>query len=414
MVSLSHVVGNDKVRKELEIICDVAQHPNESAALNPKLPRGILLYGEEGTGKSFMAQALLHDLGRSSYIAHFDVDGNNLSAYLKEVFEKAVQAAPSCVLVEGIDQISDASDGGGMYAALENCFELAKGHDVLVVATAVQIDHIPESLLLPGYFDFKFQLFLATVKDAAQFIAPYLQSSRFDKAIDPVDIAKMFCFCPFSKMAGIFDQAALYAAHEQKAVIAVNYIIHAYLLYEYQSRYDPDFANDPTQHDEEYEQRVYHEAGHLVALELVSPGNVAFAYVYPKESGFVRHCDYTMPLDQDILFTLAGMAADDLQFGCVGTGNSCDFQTTMDLLKTFVIEDASLGFHYLSPFAENTSALQSFSQETAIMHELNSRYIAVKKMLAEHRSFLDAVAKELHQKHVLLNSDVRRIVASLS
>lgn len=357
-----------------------------------------------------MAQALLHDLGRNSYTAHFDVDGNNLSDSLKEVFEKAVQSAPSCVLVEGIDQISD---GGGMYAALENCFELAKDHDVLVVATAVRIDHIPESLL-PGHFDFKFQLFLPTVKDAAQFIAPYLQSSRCDKAIDPVDIAKMFGFCPFSRMAGIFEQAALYAAHEQKAVIAVNHIIHAYLLYEYQSRYDPDFANGPTQHDEEYEQRIYHEVGHLVALELVSPGNVAFAYAYPKESGFVRHCDYIMPLDQDTLFTLAGMAADDLQFGCVGTGNSYDFQTALDLLKTFVIEDGSLGFHYLSPFAENTSALQSFSQETAIMHELNSRYIAVKKMLAEHRDFLDAVAKELHQKHVLLNSDVQRIVASLS
>lgn len=416
MSFLDQIIGNDKVRNELEIICNMLHYPEHYASSKSNHPNGILLYGETGVGKTFAANALIKELGWTSYIVHQDRSIEMFLNHLKDTFLSAAETTPSIILIENIDKLLQASESSESLVVLEGCFDCLNDKDVLVIATAEAIDTIPDSILRSGRLGLKFELYIPTYEEIVKIVEGYLSAPQFDQNIDSSDVAQMLLFFSVAEIKEVFNQAAVYAGYERANKISMNHIIRAFLLCEYNCIYDG--SSIPDLHDEDldlvFEKKLYHESGHLVVLELMAPGGVGLAYTYPGDIGFVKRSCLFESFEQEIIFRLAGMAAEEIQFGSVSEGNDSDIECALSELKTAAVKKAVFGGNYLSPLEDKISPFQLSYQEIAIKHEYNSYLTATKQMLIENRKFLDAVVKELRQRHILLNSDVQRIVGQIS
>lgn len=416
MAFLDQFIGNDEVCNELKIICDMLKHPEQYNSFNSKHLNGILLYGETGVGKTFLAQTFMKELGWTPYYIRQDCSADLFLSHLKDTFLSAAQTAPSAILVENLDKLLMAYEKNECLIVLEGCFDILDDKDVLVIATAETIDDIPDSLLRSGRLGLKFELSVPTYEEICEIVEGYLSSPNFDPGINSTDVAKMLWFFSFAEIKEVFNRAAIYARHEEKSLVSMKHIVRAFLLCEYSCLYN-DFDDFEQQDEEiysEFEKKLYHEAGHLVSLEIMAPGGIGLAYTYPGDNGFVKRSCLFESFEQEIIFRLAGIAAEEIQFGSISEGSYCDIECALSELKTAAVKNAMFGGSYLSPLEDKISTFQLSYQEMAIKHEYNSYLTAAKQMLIENRKLLDAVVKELRQKHILLNSDVQRIVDQIS
>ena len=411
MYTFDQIIGYAQIKEELRQLCDMMHHLDVYDRLGANMPKGLLLHGEPGVGKSLMAQSLVQESGRKAYIIRRSKPDGDFINEIKRVFTEAAVNTPSIILLDDMDKYVVEEDSREEYVAVQACMDEVKSNDVYVVATANDLRDIPDSLLRAGRFDRKIFVGLPKSEESVEIIRHYLSSKNVESGLRTEDIAKMLSGKSCADLETLLNEAAIYAGFTRCETITMEHIVRSVLRNEYGVT-DFGLPIDPSR----IENTAYHEAGHAVVSELLLPGSVGLVSLRARggsdqDDGFMIRCvDCQLP-SQDVLISLAGHAATEIALGTVSAGTARDLRRAIYRLNESITKNAASGFGTVDIFDyyERPSDSMRARQEAMIQAELEKHAMQAKKMLAENMAFLKAVAAALLEKETLLHSDMQKL-----
>jgi cell division protease FtsH len=407
MSAFDKVIGYETVKEELKQVCDRLCNANVYDELGAKMPKGLLLYGNPGVGKSLMANCLIEECGRKSYIIRRNKPDGDFVNDIKKVFEEAAKNAPSVILLEDMDKFAAEANSREEYVAIQACIDEVHSLDVYIIATVNELRDLPRSLSRAGRFDRKIEVFPPKGEDAVKIVHHYMDSKSFIDNINIEDISKMLSGQSCAELETVLNEAALSAGYRREKYISMEDVINAVL----KNVYGVGESNDKL-NGAEIAQMALHEAGHAVVLEALMPGSVGLVSIRTKErgsdvNGFVVSCKDCNQFDDLIPVRLAGKAAVELEYGIAGRGVSDDLSKAVYEINEYITEEGRCGMGAidLDKYSRNPVILRT--AQDAIGHAELERYmIKTKGILFQNWGFVKAVAKALIEKETLLSSDV--------
>ena len=427
MKAMDKIIGYSNIKRELMRISDRLKNREAYDRLGVSSPRGLLLYGAPGVGKSLMASAIIEESGRKTYVCRKDKPNGDFVKFIKETFDKASANAPSIVFLDDMDKFANGDErhpDAEEYVTVQSCIDEIKNRnkEVFVLATVNNIHNLPHSLYRPGRFDRTIEIEAPHGKEAEAIIAHYLGNKKFVEGVDAKTIARIMDGHSCAELETVINEAGLYAGYERAEYITMDHFMEACMRTIFDVSAPPISTSDLDSYnasDVMFSQIAYHEAGHAVASEILCPESVTLICAYSKSGEDGGFTDYyfdrsTSPLNwakSRIIASLAGMAAVEQVFGSYDTGNSRDLDQAFDYTKNLVVTNCICGLHLHKNDYEDSQHLWA-AQEQAIASEVEKYYRKAKEILSSNREFLDKLASALMQKGFLVMSDIKEIKES--
>jgi len=408
MSAFDKVIGYGSIKKELQQLCDMMCDLARYQRLGARMPRGLLLHGDPGLGKSLMARCLIEESGRTAYTVRRDKPNGDFINKLHQTFSDAAKNAPAIILLEDMDKFVVEEKSDEEYVAIQAAIDETAEADVFVIATANDLYGIPDSLLRAGRFDRKIKVSAPIGKDSEDIICHYLASKPIGETVNRSDVAKMLYGHSCADLEMAMNEAAIYAGAEHSDKIEMPHLVEAILRNVYELRND-----DWPLCEKERQEMAYHEAGHAAIQELLCEGGVGFATVISHCGGCegitVTHSNEYQRAIHRILIDLGGLAAEEIKFGTKSWGGKDDIRKAAKDIESYLVDSGLIDLGLAQGGRHLRSEQLLFERETAISKELERYFVVARRMLAENREFLDAVAAKLCEKRILLNSDIRQI-----
>lgn len=404
MSVFNRVIGYESVKRELTQLCDMLKNQDRYTVLGAKMPKGLLLYGEPGIGKSLMARCFVEDLGWTAFMVRRDSPNGDFVRELSETFQQAAESEPSIIVLEDMDKFAVVEGSKEEYVAVQAGIDAVAGKRVYVIATVNDIDLFPRSLLRAGRFDKKIEVQKPSLQDSEQIIQHYLSTKPLGDTVEPTDVARMLVGKTCAELETLLNEAAIYAGAEDSDKVEMCHIVEAVLRSEY------GVCDEEESTQEDRRMVAYHEAGHAVMQDLLSPDGVGIVSIRPRSEGvggFMGPCA-VLGGEMAVLTLLAGRAATELEFGAAGPGDHGDIAQAITAVRDLIMHGGVGGLHLVTPRLINSTDLL-VRVEQASGAELERYMTLARKILAENREYLDAVAAELIERGTLLNSDMRRL-----
>jgi cell division protease FtsH len=436
-VTFDDVAGIDEARAELMEIVDFLKQPERYQRLGGKIPKGVLLVGSPGTGKTLLAKAVAGE----AKVPFFSLSGSDFvemfvgvgAARIRDLFGQAQDRAPSIIFIDELDAIGKARGvspvmGGhdereqtlNQLLAEMDGFDTQKG--VILLAATNRPEILDPALLRPGRFDRQVAIDRPDLHGREKILKVHTRTATLAPGLDLAAIAARTAGFVGADLANLVNEAALRAARQDKDGIDMT---------------DFDEAIDRIVAGLERKSRVisprdkeivaYHEAGHaLVAESRPHADRVAKVSVIPRG---VAALGYTqqLPVEDRYLITraeladrldvlLGGRVAEELVFGDVSTGASDDLRRATDIARHMITRYGMSETLGLATFEEPRQALflgvpsgepKEYSERTAeaidaeIQQMLNAAHARVRATLGANRTTLEAVAKRLIQQEVV-------------
>lgn len=421
MSAFDKIFGYSAIKEELRQISDILRCSAPYDKLGVTAPRGLLLYGEPGVGKSMMASAVIEESGRKAFTCRKDSPNGDFVKKIKSIFERAAENAPAIVYLDDMDKFANEDayhPDAEEYVTVQSCIDEVKDQQVFVLATANDIDCLPESLRRAGRFDRKIKVNVPCGQDAERIIDHFLRSKHFASEIDTGTIARMLDGHSCAELESIINVAGFYAGYERADHITMQHFKRAYA----RAMFDAPFEDDVQENiasDQLHLYAAYHEAGHTVISEVLRPGSVSFVSAYSQKNeceGFTHFYDdhSRIPLYwriSSIIVALGGMAAVEQKFGVRDIGAKRDLEMAFDEVRALVTETCICGFHLYSP-EWNASDFLMHEQEQVVASEIERYYQKAKEILALNREFFEKLASAIAEKKLLTAADVQAIKLS--
>ena len=233
MSAFDKVIGYEKEKEELYQLCDMAKNSANYAALGVKLPRGILLYGVPGVGKTLMATALLDEMdnGRKRYILRKDKAIEEFVESISKTFQEAKENAPSVIFLDDLDKFASDSNSRNPeeLIAVQSGIDEVKGADVFVVATANDVRVLPNSLRRPGRFDRILEICPPNRREAVEIVRHYLKGKKVADDVTAEGVARLMDGNSCAALESVLNEAGIYAGYENKTEIKREHIVRAVL-----------------------------------------------------------------------------------------------------------------------------------------------------------------------------------------
>lgn len=410
--AFSKVIGYESVKKELNQIVDMVRNPGPYAAIGAALPRGVLLYGKPGVGKTQLAQCLCDQLALPTYTLR--KNSAQIVDKITELFRRAKDSQkPSVIFLDDVDKLSTGKcTNSDEYIAVQSGIDEIADSDIFVVATANDLDSLPRSLLRAGRFDRLIEVCSPTPEDTVKLVNHYLSQRKADRTeLSAEDIANAMSSCSCAELHAIFNEAAIYAAYNRNNYINKDDVKNAILRRHYEA---PDAYSIRSK--EEVRRSAVHEAGHLVIAELLCPGSVGFASVRSSGrdhlNGFVHTCKDLTP-EMRVMISLGGAAAVERYYGDSGDGCECDFKRAAEELMRL----CQSGVYGLSQFDPSEAITQRYfcepldgARSDGMLHALLEVYQRkVRTLLAQNFGFLSDAAELLEREQALFASEILKL-----
>ncbi len=416
MRPLDRVIGYNSIKKDLYRIIDILNDPERYAQVGVNIPKGILLEGVPGIGKSLMARAFMEECNRKEYVIRKDKSNGDFVDYIRETFEEATKNTPAIILLDDMDKFANedySHRNAEEYVTVQACIDSVKNEDVFVIATVNDEHSLPSSLVRSGRFDKTFHMCFPKGEDSKKIIEFYLEDKKCDDSVDTEELARFLAGSSCADLEMVINEAGIFAVYEGRTLISHEDLLKACLRKIYRISDDGDAASE-----EKVRRCAIHEAGHALISEIRDPGTVTFASVSSKSEGEVggfvsRKCPENSRKsfankETEIMICLAGKAATEVVLGEIDLGANRDmhkaFDKVVELLDNNVAYDFNSWCH-----GDETSSHVYDHLDSVKAAEVSRYYILVKQMLINNRAFLDKIIEELTMKKLLSYKDIARI-----
>ena len=432
MDAFDKIIGYSEEKKELARIADALKNREAYERLGVSAPRGLLLVGDPGLGKTLMATSLIEASERRAFICRKDQPNGEFIRTIKATFEEAAANAPSIVLLDDMDKFANGDENrrdAEEYVTVQSCIDEIKGQDVFVLATVNNIRTMPKSLQRAGRFDRVMKIRPPHGSDAVKIITHYLQGKCFVGDMDAELIARIMSGRSCAELETVINEAGMYAGFERSSEINMEHFMAACMksifdVSGHLGRDNDDYDDDDDDDGDcgssdgcgDVSYVAYHEAGHAVVSEVLCPGSVTLISVRGNGNGIGGFTNYADPgnvspmlsLERHILASLGGMAAIELKYGISDPGCRDDLSDAFDAVRRKVVDLCMNGFRFYS-YGYNDSSELKASQEQIVATEVERYFRKAKDILYENREFLEKTASALAQKGLLTMLDVRAI-----
>ena len=425
MSEFDKIIGYSAVKKELKQIADTLKNREVYAKLGVSSPRGLLLYGEPGVGKTLMANAVIAESGRRAFICRKDQPNGDFVKVIKATFEKAMENAPSIVLLDDMDKFANGDErhpDAEEYVTVQSCIDEAKGKEVFVLATVNNMRCLPRSLHRAGRFDRVIEIDTPRGEDALAIIAHYLKNKKVVDNVDAKTIARIMDGRSCAELETVINEAGLYAGYERADFITMDHFMEALM----RTVFDVPAAADELEDEDFYSslddskkfasQIVYHEAGHAVVSEVLCPESVTLVSAHNRGGRSGGFTDYYNDKSQSPLYwkksrivsALGGIAAIEQKYGIFDVGGECDLDQAFGRTKQLIVNTCISGFHLHGNGYEDTGSLRS-EQEKAVAAEVEKFYKKAKEIISLNFEFFEKIAAALAKKKLLSAVDIQKI-----
>lgn len=439
------VAGAQEAKEEVLEIVDFLKFPDRYVELGAKIPKGVLLVGSPGTGKTLLAKAVAGE----AEVPFFSVSGSSFiemfvgvgAARVRDLFEQAKKDAPSIIFIDEIDAIGKSRAAGGMMGGNDEREQtlnqlLAEmdgfGTDtpIIILAATNRPEILDPALLRPGRFDRQVLVDKPDYQGRIDILNVHVKGVKQDPDVDLEEIARLTAGLAGADLANIVNEAALLAGRKsQKTVRQAD-------MREAVERAIAGLSKKSRRIDEKEKRIVaYHESGHALLAEttkgakkvskvsIVPRGLAALGYTLntPEENKYLMQ-RHELIAEIDVL--LGGRAAEEVFIGEISTGAANDLERTTDILKAMVqmygMSDVA-GLMVLerqrSTFlgggmtqAKEYSDKMAEEMDNFIKTTLAERYIAVKNRLEEYRDAIEKIVELLYAKENITGDQVRAII----
>jgi cell division protease FtsH len=446
-VTFNDVAGIDEAREELQEIVDFLKDPTKFARLGGKIPKGALLVGSPGTGKTLLARAIAGEAG----VPFFTISGSDFvemfvgvgASRVRDMFEQAKKNAPCIVFIDEIDAVGrhrGAGLGNGNDEREQTLNQLLVEMDgfeanegIIIIAATNRPDVLDPALLRPGRFDRQIGVDAPDLNGRHQILAVHSRGKPMDPHVDLLSVARRTPGFTGADLANVLNEAALLTARQNQKLIGDEALDEAI---------DRVIAGPQrrTRLMSEKEKLVtaYHEGGHaLVAAALPGSDPVHKVTILPRG----RALGYTMVLpDTDkysqtraelldkLAYMMGGRAAEEMVFHDPTTGAGNDIEKATNLARAMVTQygmterlgAVKLGESNSEPFlGRDYGHTRDYSEDVAaLVDEEVKRFIAMAHqeafdILEENRDVLDALVLALMDRETLDKAEVAEIFAPL-
>ena len=413
MRELDKVIGYEHVKRELYRIIDMFHNPEKYKALGVKIPKGVVLSGEPGIGKTLMAKSFMKESGRKEFIIRKDRPDGDFVEHIRKTFDEAAENAPAILLLDDMDKFANDDRyhrNSEEYVTVQTCIDAIKDKDVFVIATCNDTDNLPGSLLRSGRFDKSFEMEFPKGEDAEKIISFYLEGKMVSDDIDVKEIAR---FCEGHSCADletIVNEAGIYAGYDNRERMDQNDLKRSCLRMIYHT------PEETVPVDEKLLRlRAVHEAGHAVLAEVEDTGSVSFVTISMNESGqcggmVLRKESPVLGStfggwETKIMVALAGKAATEIVLGEVDMGSNSDLHKAYSFMRRLLDDRAAYDFQSWC-HGEETSGRIYDHLDTITGAELSRYYLRTKQILSRNRDFLDELIEQLMEKKTLSYKEI--------
>ncbi len=410
------IIGYEAIRKELERTADALKNAEYYSRLGASAPRGILLHGEPGVGKTLMASCLMEASGRKAFVCRKDQPDGAFVNVVRRTFEQAAKEAPSIVFLDDMDKFAnndEAHKDSEEYVTVQSCIDTFRYSDVFVLATANDVDDLPESLIRPGRFDRVIEVDAPVGKDAVEIVRHYLKEKTCVADADAKTIAGIMTHRSCAELETAINKAGLLAGFERSEVITMRHLLLG--CFDVVHKVSPD-SIQIGRSDEKAVKTAYHEAGHTLVSELLSPGSVSAVCLYDRYGDvlgfttfFEHDCGKVSEKMNAAICCMGGRMALKQVFGATDLGDADDIDQAQRIFSRMARWNAVYGFHLIDSDHENSPNLLA-AQERAVSQQIEVCCSRAAQLIAENRGLLDALTSELLKKGMLMADDVRRIM----
>lgn len=439
-ITFADVAGLEEGKEEVKEIVDFLKTPAKFTKLGGKIPKGALLVGSPGTGKTLLAKAVAGEAG----VPFFSLSGSDFvemfvgvgAARVRDLFKQAKEKAPCIIFIDEIDAIGRSRGKGQMPGSndeRENTLNsllvemdgFATDSGVIILAATNRPDVLDSALLRPGRFDRQISIDKPDIIGREAIFKVHLKPLKLATEVDPKKLAAQTPGFAGAEIANVCNEAALIAARKDKTEVS---------MIDFQDAIDRVIGGLEKKNKiispEEKKIVAYHEAGHAVAgwylehadplvkVSIVPRGVAALGYAQylPKEQFL-----YTVEqLTDEMCMTLGGRAAEEIIFGKISTGALSDLERITKMAYSMVtvygmnLKIGNVSFYdskqsdyaFNKPYSEATA--ETIDSEVRII--ISDAYIRTLKLLRDKKSELEIVAKELLEKEIIFQSDLETLI----
>lgn len=425
MYTFENIIGYECQKNELRIICDILKYPDKYNSRGLRSPHAIMIYGEPGLGKTLMAKALIDESGRKCFACKKSKGKTDFNMDIKETFEKAIAAAPSIVFLDDVDKFAEdnlrSDSNKEEFATIQSCLEDIGNIDVFVIATANDINNIPESLMRPGRFGRKMCIGQPSVDDFLKIATRFFKKVKgFEKGL-PEYVTRLIGGMSPAVLEEVINEAGVSSAFRGDSIITKSDVLQAVLNVVYNMR-EQCCSSGTNLNKEKQKILAYHEAGHAVTatiigrpLSIVSTigaGEIGgVCMIFPAES----EQDTLEDIEKTVLTLLGGRAAVEVLLKKKDMFAIDDFEKATRLLRTSCEKQLIYGFEFgydLKRFDDRGSNTRKDAVFEKIYSLLGEYYESSCKIIEENKELVDAIANELLEKSNLTFEDIDRISQS--
>lgn len=356
-VLFSDVAGADEEKEELQEVVEFLKNPEKFQKLGAKIPRGVLLVGAPGTGKTLLAKAVAGESG----VPFFSISGSDFvemyvgvgASRVRDLFETAKKSAPCIIFIDEIDAVGrhrGAGLGGGHDEREQTLNQLLVEMDgfgvndgVIVMAATNRPDILDPALLRPGRFDRQVTVNYPDIKGREEIIKVHARNKPFEPDVDFAVLAKSTSGFTGADLANLLNEAALLSARKGKALIGMNELEEATIKVIVGPQKKSRIIKE-----EEKRATAYHEAGHAIVGHMlpsqdpvhqvsIIPSGRALGYTLslPQED---KYSVYKNEMIDSIAGLLGGRAAEKLVLHDISAGASNDIQRATEIARKMVTQ----------------------------------------------------------------------------
>ena len=442
-VKFDNVAGLIEEKEELKELIDFLKDPKKFTKMGARIPKGVLLVGNPGTGKTLLAKAVAGEAN----VPFFFISGSDFvelyvgigASRVRDMFRQAKQNAPCIIFIDEIDAVGRQRGtglGGGHDEREQTLNQLLTEMDgfgtnegIIIVAATNRPDVLDPALLRPGRFDRQITVSLPDKTEREDILRVHAKNKTFAESVKLKHIAERTVGFSGADLENLLNEAALLTVRRNKDAIGMSELDEAY------DRVIMGPAKKTRQYTE-HEKKVvaYHEAGHaVVGIKLDGADDVQKITIIPR--GQAGGYNLMLPKEEKMLATknelldkisgyLGGRVAEEFMFKEITTGASNDFEKATKIARSMVTE---YGMSELGPIQleEETASVflgrdynknKNFSSQVAyrideeVSKIINKQYDIAKKIIKENKDLLDLIANTLLERETITREEIEYLV----